>query len=276
MSVIGFDFTLGVLLAVDLLNDCFLVTHFGHHRVSLLECLYEGVDSLVELVQIHLHVLLLGFEVLWLFVGIEIFKLILVVGVISMLLRLSILVGSGTLWLGAILSFSLVPSGVQVLLLHESVSPLEGSSLDVVGSLREEFAQLLQDVLGDTHEDDVGHWLEVSILLVLWGVSQGLEQNVGLEVVQDLVVSEIGVLWKVKDGLFLVDLIILVVINLDESLSDEVHLLDIGFVRNDSLTRCVNSAIHTNNKLIGESSLALLKEMVERSLKFFEDSGVLN
>lgn len=172
LSVIGFDFALGVLFAIDLLNDCLLITHFGHHRVSLLERFYKGVNSLVELVQIHLHVLLLGFEVFWLFVGIEIFKLILVIGVLSVLLRLPILIGrSGTLWLRAILSFCLVPSGVQILLLHKSVSPLEGSSLDVVSSLGEEFAQLLQDVLGDTHEDDVGHWLEVSILLVLRGVS---------------------------------------------------------------------------------------------------------
>lgn len=230
MPIVGFDFSFGILFAVDLLDDCLLVTHFGHHRVSLLECLYKGVDSLVELVQIHLHVLLLGFEVLRLLVRIEIFKLILVVGILSVLLRLSILVRGGTLWLGAILSFCLVPSGVQVLLLHESVSPLEGSSLDIVSGLGEELAQLLQDVLRDTHEDDVGHWFKVSVLLVLWSVSQGLEQNVGLKVVQDLVVSEIGVLWKIEDWLFLVNLIILVVINLDESLSDEVHLLDIRFV----------------------------------------------
>jgi hypothetical protein len=156
------------------------------------------------------------------------------------------------------------------------VSPLEGSSLDVVSSLGEEFAQLLQDVLRDTHEDDVGHWFEVSILLVLRGVSQGLEQNVGFKVVQDLIVSEVGVLRKIEDGLFLVDLVILVVVNLDESLSDEVHLLDIGFIRDNSLTRSVNSAIHTDDELIGKSSLALLKEMVERALKLLEDSSVLD
>lgn len=230
LSVIGLDFALGVLLAIDLLDNCLLVTHFGHHRVSLLESFDKGVDSLVELVQIHLHVLLLGFEVFWLLVRIEILKLILVIGVVSVLLRLPILVGSGALRLGAVLSFGLVSSRVQILLLHKSVSPLEGSSLDVVGRLGEEFAQLLQDVLRDTHEDDVGHWLEVSILLVLRGMGQGLEQNVRFEVVQDLIVSKVGVLGKVKDWLFLVDLIILVVVNLDEALSDEVHLLDVGFV----------------------------------------------
>ena len=276
LAIVGLDFALGVFLAVDLLNDCFLVAHFGHHRVSFLKRLDKSVDSLVELVQVHLHILLLGFEVFWFLIGVEIFKLILIVGIFSLLLRLTILVGNGALSLGAILSFGLVSSGVQVLLLHESVSSLEGSSLDIVSGLREELAQLLQDILGDAHENNVRHWLEVSVLLVLRSMGQGLEQNVGLEIVQDLVVSEVGVFWKVKDWLLLIDFIILVVVNLDETLSDEVHFLDVGFVGDYSLTRGVNSAVHADDELVGKASLALLEEMVERALEFFEDSSVLD
>ena len=156
------------------------------------------------------------------------------------------------------------------------MSSFERSSLDVVGSLWEELAQLLQDILGDTHENDIRHWLKVTVLLVLWGMSQGLEQDVGLEVVQDLVVAEVRVLWKVEDGFLLFDFVILVVVDLNESLSDEVHLLDVGFVGDDGLARCVDTAVHADDELVGESSLALLEEMVEGSFKLLEDSGVLN
>lgn len=143
------------------------------------------------------------------------------------------------------------------------MSPLKRSSLNVVSSLWEELAQFLQDILGDTHENDIGHWLEVTVLLVLWSVSQGLEQNVRFQVVQNLVVSEVGVLRKIEDWLLLVELIVLVVVNLDETLSDEVHLLNIRFITNNSLSGCVNSAIHADDQFVGETSLAFFKEVVE-------------
>jgi len=78
-----------------------------------------------------------------------------------------------------------------------------------------------------------------------------------------LVISEIGELWQVENWLLLGDLIVFIVEYLDETLSDEVHLLDITLVRDNDFTWGVNSAVHSNNELIGETSLALLKEMVE-------------
>ena len=59
-------------------------------------------------------------------------------------------------------------------------------------------------------------------------------------------------------------------------MTNEIHFFDITFVTNDALSRCRNTAVHLNNELICEATLALLKEMIEGSLELFEDSGVLN
>ena len=71
-------------------------------------------------------------------------------------------------------------------------------------------------------------------------------------------------------------LIILIVVYLYESLPDEIHLLDIALETDDSFTWSVNSAVHTDDKLIGEASLALFKEVIEASFKFLEHSSVLD
>lgn len=91
-----------------------------------------------------------------------------------------------------------------------------------------------------------------------------------------MVVSEVRELWKVKNWFFLDFLIVLVVVDLNETLSDEIHLLDIALVTDDSLAWSVNSAVHCNNQFVGKTSLTLLEEMIERSLEFLEDSSVLD
>ena len=58
-------------------------------------------------------------------------------------------------------------------------------------------------------------------------MSQSLKKQVGLEVVEDLVVAKIGVLWKIKDGLVLFLFIVFVVVHFNKALSDEEHLLDV-------------------------------------------------
>jgi len=134
----------------------------------------------------------------------------------------------------------------------------------------------LEDVLRDTHEDDIWHGLETAILLIFRGVGQGLEKNVRLKVVQDLVVSEVRVLGKIEDRLLLVELIVFIVVNFYETLSDEIHFLNVGLVTDNSLAWSVNSAVHADNKLIGKTSLAFLEEMVEGSLELLEHSGILD
>jgi hypothetical protein len=59
------------------------------------------------------------------------------------------------------------------------------------------------------------------------------------------------------------DLIIVVVVDLNDTLSNEVHFLHVTLVTDDSLAWGVESAEHVDNKLVGESSLALIEEVVE-------------
>ena len=69
----------------------------------------------------------------------------------------------------AVLFFS-ASLGVGVLLLHELLSSLQGSSLDVLSSLREEFAEFVQVVVGAAHEDDVWELLGRASFLLFGGV----------------------------------------------------------------------------------------------------------
>ena len=107
-------------------------------------------------------------------------------------------------------------------------------------------------------------------------MSKSSEHNIGLQVVQNLVVSEVRELWKVEDWLLFDLLVIFVVVNLHEALSDEIHLLDVTLVADDSLSWCVDSAVHGNDELISEASLTFFKEMIERPFELLEDSCVLN
>jgi hypothetical protein len=84
-------------------------------------------------------------------------------------------------------------SRISILLIHKSLSSLKGSSLDVIGCLREQVAQGKQNLLADAHEDDIWHWLIGFVLFVLWAVEQSLENNIGLQIVQDLVVTEVAI-----------------------------------------------------------------------------------
>jgi len=91
-----------------------------------------------------------------------------------------------------------------------------------------------------------------------------------------LVVSEVRELWKIENWLLLGFLVVLIIVNLNETLSNEVHFLDITLVADNSLPWSVDSAVHSNNQFVSETSLTLLKEMVERSLELLEDSGILD
>jgi len=156
------------------------------------------------------------------------------------------------------------------------LSAFEGASLNIISSLWEQVAKGQQDFFGDAHENDVWHWLIGFVLFVLWTIEESLEHDVGLQIVKDLVVTKVAKLRQVKDGLLLVQLVVLVVVHFDETLADEVHFLHITLVADNTLSRRRNTTVHLNDKLVGEAALALLEEVIEGSLEFFEDSGVLN
>lgn len=77
---------LALLLIVDLLDDCLLVSHFGHHGVGALQGLDQGVNSLVQLVQVLLHIFLLTLEVFWFLIILEVLEILLVSVGLSVLL----------------------------------------------------------------------------------------------------------------------------------------------------------------------------------------------
>ena len=267
--------------------------------LSVLECINEDVDLHVELGQVELHILLLGLRVLSFLITVEGVHLVLIDLVLSLSKEL---LQVGNIAIAAILLDKIdglhveilnlrvlletdlleVSLGVCVLLGHEPLSSLQGLSLDVVSGLREQIAKVVKLVLVDAHEDDVRqvlHGLRLGLLVALagsWIVLQGLDHNVGLELLQDLVVTEVRELGEVEDWLLLDDLIVVVVVDLDDTLSDEVHLLDVALVADDSLSWRVKSAEHVDDELVGEASLALIEEVIEGLLKLLEHSGVLD
>jgi hypothetical protein len=258
------------LLAIGLVLD---------QAFSVLKSLDKNVNLLVQLAEVDLHVLLLTLRVLSLFVTVEIVHLVLLSWILCKILgELTILlvvvenlqVKIILLWSKSESNLLEVSLGVGVLLSHESLSSLEGLSLNVVGSLREKVAEVIQFVLVDTHEDDVGktlHWLLGGFLLAafvgVWIVLKGLDDNIGLQLLEDLVVSEVRELWQVEDWLLLLDLIVVIVVDLYDSLSDEIHLLDVTLVTNDGLSRGIESTEHVDDELVGETSLAFVEEVVE-------------
>lgn len=70
--------------------------------------------------------------------------------------------------------------------------------------------------------------------------------------------------------------LLFVVENFNNTLSDEVDLLDVTFVTDDSFIWGVNSAEHIDDELIGKSSLTLVEEVVELLFELSENIGVLD
>ena len=64
--------------------------------------------------------------------------------------------------------------------------------------------------------------------------------------------------------------------HLHQALPDEVHVLNIRLVGDDLPVLRVDTTEHGDDELVDEASFALLKEVVEGTLKLFEDSSVLD
>ena len=174
--------------------------------------------------------------------------------------------------------------GVDRFLLHEPDSPLPGSLLDVFCRLWEQVAKLLDLLLLHTHEQDVGKLL--LMFVVVQGLLVSLVNQVGFEVEEDLEVAEVGVLGEVQDRFLFVNssllvvtnfiVISLIVVHVDQSLSDEEHLLDVGLVADHDLAWDVDPAEHVDDQVVGEASLALLEEVVEGLLEVSEGPSALD
>lgn len=109
--------------------------------------------------------------------------------------------------------------------------------------------------------------------MITW---DSFEYKVRLQLAKNLVVTKVWVLGQVKDSLARYFLIIIIVENLDYTLSDKEHLLDVTFVADDRLVLLEDTTEHINDKFICETTLTLIKEMIERSFKLLEYPGILN
>ena len=81
---------------------------------------------------------------------------------------------------------------VGVSLLHESQSPFLRSSLNIFSSLREQVAQIDQGSFVYAQEHDaVDLWARVLLISLQRLRTKGFENDIRLEIVQNLVVSEV-------------------------------------------------------------------------------------
>ena len=100
--------------------------------------------------------------------------------------------------------------------------------------------------------------------------------QVRLQIIKDLVVTKVRILWEIENGFVLLHFIVFVVIDLDQALADEKHLFEVALVADHSLAWVLYPAEHVDDHLVSEAPLTLLEEVAERSFELLEDSGVLN
>ena len=139
--------------------------------------------------------------------------------------------------------------GVEISLLDELFSSLEGLSSQVLFSLREKVAKLCKLSLLDAHEDVLlrDHILEVSIRTELLFQTQSFDSDIGFQRFEDLVIAEEAVCRQVQNGQIFDALVVVVIEDLNDTLSDEIQVFDVGLVGDYMLTVGVEPAEHVDN-----------------------------
>lgn len=106
-------------------------------------------------------------------------------------------------------------------------------------------------MLGDAHENDINLLvLLISGFLFFWVASQGFEYHVGLEIKENMVVAEVTEFGKIENGwrlLIFEELIIIVIFDFNDTLSNEVHFFYVTFVADNNSSLVVESAIHIDD-----------------------------
>ena len=72
------------------------------------------------------------------------------------------------------------------------------------------------------------------------------------------------------------DVVVFVVVDVHEALSDKEHFLNISLITDDNFTWDINPAQHIDDQVIGEASLALFEEVVERLFEVSESPCALD
>ena len=197
------------VLGVDL-DDYFFLS-FGM-------CGDQGVNLAIELCQILVHVLFLVFRFLSpFFIGLEVFQIILV-GV-NQRFRVGDFLGDSMIPLVFITLFNL----------HEAMSPLQRLPFDILGRLWEEITKVEHRGFADAHENNVGDLLMFRGAMLI--DVQGFENDVRLEVVEDVVITKVGILGQEDERFGVAGIIAAFIrVELDHSLSDKIHFLDVALV----------------------------------------------
>ena len=102
------------------------------------------------------------------------------------------------------------------------------------------------------------------------------EYDVGLHVVQYLVVAKEAVFWHVTDAIIFNQLIISVVEHLNDPSREEINCLDFALVGDNGFSLLKLSTEQRDNKLVGEAPFALIKEVFKFLLKVVEQFSLMD
>jgi hypothetical protein len=129
-----------LLFIHNLFNYGSLINHFSHHWICLFQSIYQVINFFIEFVQIHFHILLLTFKILWFFIRVKIFNLFffrfLYLWIISLVSCLFIIKSSFLVLRFILILFSFKSQRILILLLHEFQSSFQWSFLNILSSLR--------------------------------------------------------------------------------------------------------------------------------------------
>ena len=98
----------------------------------------------------------------------------------------------------------------------------------------------------------------------------GLVDQVGLQIEQNLIVSEIAVFWQEENRLIGLNLILLIIMNFNHTLANKVHFLKVALIVDEDFVWGEDPAVQLNDQLIDEASFAPIEKVVERPLELSE------
>lgn len=167
---------------------------------------------------------------------------------------------------------------IKIPLLDKGKSSLLGLSDQILFGLREQFAHIQEPIFLNTHEDIFlcDHLTGVSISTECLFEAQCPDSNIGFQRFKNLIITKEAILWQVQNCHIFDALVVVVVEYLYDTLSNEIQVLDVGFVGDHRLAMGKESTEHVDDKLINKASLALAEEVFKVPFKLSECRGHLD